>query len=84
MPSIFATQRIDGSIFPNLLGGVQTTIFGQPAKRAGIACIIRELNNGAVPPGIYKPTVSIGLNSDHNLIPFVVSLGFIESPGICF
>ena len=59
-------------------------IFLHPAIIAGIACINNELNSGAVPPGIYNPTVSIGLNSDHNEIPFVVSRLLIESPSSCF
>ena len=45
----------------------------QPAISAGIACINKELNRGAEPPGIYNPTLSIGLNSDHKLMPGVVS-----------
>ena len=60
------------------------TIFIHPAIIAGIACINNELNSGAVPPGIYNPTVSIDLNSDHNEIPFVVSRLSIESPSSCF
>ena len=55
-----------------------------PAIIAGIACIKKELNRGAVPPGIYRPITSIGLNSDHNLTPFVVSISLIDSPSSCF
>ena len=73
-----------GSIFPFLSGGVHTIILLQPEIIAGIACIKKELNRGAVPPGIYKPTISMGLNSDHSFIPFVVSISLIERPSSCF
>ena len=79
-----ATHKIAGSIFPSFLGGVHTTILLQPAIIAGIACIKKELNKGAVPPGTYRPTTSIGLNSDHNLIPLVVSISSIDKPLSCF
>ena len=79
-----ATHNIVGFIFPFLSGGVQITIFGQPAIIAGIACIRSELNSGAVPPGIYNPTLSIGLNSDHKETPFVVSILLIDKPSNCF
>ena len=62
-----------GSTLPSLLEGVHTYIFLQPATFAGIACISNELSRGADPPGTYKPTLSIGLDSDHREIPLVVS-----------
>jgi len=43
---------------------------------AGIASINTEENNGAVPPGIYKPTFSIGLLSCQQNTSFDVSIFF--------
>ena len=49
-------------------------IFLQPATIAGINCISNDDTSGADPPGTYIPTLSIGLNSFHILIPLVVSI----------
>ena len=63
---------------------MQTIIFLHPAITAGISCIRNEDINGADPPGTYKPTVSIALNSFQILIPFVVSKGEEIRPLISF
>ena len=74
MPNIFAIHNISGAIDPDEDGGVQTIIFLHPAMEAGISCIKNDEINGAVPPGTYIPTDSIGLNSFQIDIPFVVSI----------
>ena len=51
------------------------TIFLHPATFAGTSCIIRDDINGAVPPGIYKPTASMGTTLFHTDKPVI---GFIE------
>ena len=48
--------KIAGCILPSLFGGEHNTISLQPAILAGTANIKIVENNGAVPPGIYKPT----------------------------
>ena len=48
-------------------------IFLQPAILAGIANIKTVENNGAEPPGIYKPTFSIGNFFCQQLTPGWVS-----------
>ena len=49
-----------GCTLPTRLGGVQRTISRQPAILAGALNIRTVENNGAVPPGIYNPTFSMG------------------------
>ena len=58
-PAMRAATRTAGLTLPSLLGGVQSTISRQPAILAGVASMSTVLNNGAVPPGIYKPTLSM-------------------------
>ena len=53
---------------------MHTTIFLHPATLAGISCIRKDDINGAEPPGTYRPTVSIDLNSFQRVIPLVVSI----------
>ena len=62
-----------GFIFPSAPTGVQSTMRLQPAIAAGVASINTVENNGALPPGIYKPTFSIGLLSRQQTTTLVVS-----------
>ncbi len=73
-PATFAAQRISGLIFPSLPGGVHMTISLQPASRAGIPSIRTVENNGAVPPGMYSPTFSMGTSRYQQRIPGAVSM----------
>ena len=60
-------------MFPFLSGGEHKTISLQPAILAGTASIKTVENNGAVPPGMYKPIFWMGLFSCQQLTPSVVS-----------
>ena len=62
-----------GCTSPTALGGVQSTISLQPAMRAGTANINTVENRGAVPPGIYNPTRSIGTAFCQQFTPGAVS-----------
>ena len=62
------------SISPSLFGGVTILIFFTPAIFAGIPNINRVENNGADPPGIYKPTLFIALDSLQHLTPGDISI----------
>ena len=64
--------KITGGISPFGLGGVQIIISSHPAIFAGIANIKIVENNGAEPPGIYKPTFSIGRFSCQHSTPFSI------------
>ena len=54
------------------------TISLHPASCAGIPNISTVEKSGADPPGMYRPTFSIGLLSRQHLTPFMVlmTLGF--------
>ena len=59
-PTTLAAARIAGFTLPSVIGGVQSTISLQPAILAGVASINTVEKSGAVPPGMYNPTRSIG------------------------
>lgn len=46
----------------------------QPAILAGVASMSTVLNRGAVPPGTYRPTFSIGIIFCQQVTPGVVSI----------
>ena len=52
--------NIAGAICPLASGGVQTAISGQPANFARTAVMTTVETKGTLPPGMYKPTRSIG------------------------
>ena len=74
-----ATYKITGFTLPFLSDGVHTTISLQPASIAGMPNINKVENNGAVPPGIYKPTFSIATALRQHTTPLVVSILVIVS-----
>ena len=55
---------------PSAEGGVTITTFGQPAIFAGTASIRTVEGYAAVPPGTYRPTVSMGITFCPIMIPF--------------
>src|SRR5690606_24090242 len=73
IPHRLAVYRMAGYIFPSLFGGVHRIISLQPAIWAGTANMRMVENRGAVPPGIYKPIVWIGLFSCQQYTPSEVS-----------
>ncbi|GHU50123.1 hypothetical protein FACS189459_3410 [Bacilli bacterium] len=56
-----AANNIQGLIGSSFLVGVNNDTFLLPAINDGIAFINTVDTNGAVPPGIYSPTFSIGM-----------------------
>src|SRR5690606_40167579 len=72
-PQSWAVYKISGAILPSLFGGEHSTISLHPAICAGTASINTVENNGAVPPGMYKPTFSMGRFSCQQVTPLVVS-----------
>src|SRR6187402_3559134 len=73
-PHSAALYNMAGFILPSLLAGVHNTTRLQPAIAAGVASINTVENRGALPPGIYKPTFSIGRLSRQQTTPLVVSI----------
>ena len=54
-----AAYNTSAATLPSLLVGVHNTTSSHPAIFAGKASINTVENNGAVPPGMYKPTLLI-------------------------
>ncbi len=75
-PATCAAYNIAGAIFPEVLGGVHNIISLHPAIFAGIANIKTVEKRGAVPPGIYNPTFSIGIAFLQQVTPAIVSTFF--------
>ena len=73
IPSNWATNRMTGLTVPSDCGGVHTTTCGQPASRAGTPSISSVLNNGAEPPGTYRPTRCTGTARRLQATPGMVS-----------
>ena len=73
IPHKAAVYRISLAIVPSEFGGVQRIISLQPASVAGTPSINTVENKGAVPPGMYKPTDSIGRFSCQQRTPSCVS-----------
>ena len=72
-PQSCAVYKMASATFPSLFGGVHKINSLQPAITAGTANINTVENNGAVPPGIYNPTFSIGRFSCQHSTPLSVS-----------
>jgi hypothetical protein len=60
-------------MLPSDRGGDAKTIFLQPATIAGTPNISAVLGSTAVPPGMYRPTASIGLENRLQRTPGIVS-----------
>ena len=73
-PAVPAATSMAGFIFPLRSGGVHSTISLHPAILAGVASMSTVLNSGAVPPGMYRPTRSIGTLLCQQLTPGIVSV----------
>jgi hypothetical protein len=71
-PQRDAAYKIAGCICPFLSGGEHSTISLHPAILAGIANMSTVENNGALPPGMYKPTRDIGRFSIQQSTPALV------------
>ena len=67
---------------PFLFGGEHKITSLQPAIFAGIPSINMVENNGAVPPGIYKPTFSIPILLRQHCTPGMVSI--TSTSATCF
>ncbi len=67
-----AATKMASCTFPSLSQGVQRTTSLQPAIVAGIPNINTVENKGAEPPGIYRPTFSIALDSRQQVTPFAI------------
>ena len=72
-PATLAATNMAGFTFPLRSGGVHNTISLQPAILAGVASMRTVENNGAVPPGIYRPTFSMGTLFCQQVTPGAVS-----------
>ena len=74
IPQRLAVYNTTAGIFPELSGGVHKIISLHPAILAGTANIKIVENNGAEPPGIYKPTFSIAFFSCQQFTPGSISI----------
>ena len=72
-PAACAANRMAGCIFPSVLGGEQSMISLHPAICAGVASIRTVEKRGAVPPGMYSPTFSMGTAFCQQVTPGTVS-----------
>ena len=76
-PVSLAEYSISSAILPSWLGGVHKIISLQPAILAGTASIKTVEKRGAVPPGMYIPTFSIGRASCQHFTPVPQQEGHI-------
>ena len=81
-PTVFAANNIAGCNWPSLSGGEHKIISLQPAMLAGMPSINKVENNGAVPPGMYKPTFSMPTLLRQHCTPGMVSI--ISTMPTCF
>src|SRR6188472_370668 len=79
MPAIAAVNKIAGFNWPAGFGGEHKMISLQPASLAGTANIKMVENNGALPPGIYNPIFSMGVDLRQHCTPGIVSTTSILS-----
>mmetsp|Transcript_20356 Transcript_20356/g.56717 ORF Transcript_20356/g.56717 Transcript_20356/m.56717 type:complete len:302 (+) Transcript_20356:1264-2169(+) len=72
-PAFFAQYSTSGVMEPSGRGGVASTMVLQPAMAAGTASMRAEEGRTAVPPGTYRPTDSMGLDTRRQFTPGMVS-----------
>ena len=76
-----ATYSTSGAIEPSERGGVASTIVLHPATCAGTPSMSDVDGKTALPPGTYKPTLSIARGNRVQTTPGIVVTSMTSSPG---